>query len=796
MRTILTILLNSIFLVNLQAQSSISGKLTDEKQKNLKSFTVLLLKQSDSSLVKSTLTNELAVFTFKDISNGNYLILANGLSYQKNYTTVTVAGKDQTVSNIILKVAAVNLGEVTVTARKPFLEQRADKLVVNVEGSATAAGSTALEVLQKVPGVIVRNEQVTLAGKSSVNIMINGKTSQYTDINQVLATTAASNIEKIELISNPGARYDAAGGAIINIILKKNADMGTNGTVSVSGAMGLYKKDGNPIDRNFYRFTPYVSINNRKGKVNVYGNVNLFHRNLYNYSEFERVIPPSKFLQSKYEPNERNSSSYRAGIDYYADDKNTFGFLYRGYTLGSLEEAVNNTQQYNSNTGALISTFKTLNNNNIKRSNQAANVNWKHSFDSTGKELNVDLDYSNYQLNNTNDIQNIVSSGASTKSTQSINNPVQFTVLKIDYSHPINKDTKFELGSKLSFATIDNAIVFKNGDVIDPNRSTNFRYKENINAIYSSFMKKMGGWELNAGLRVEQTVATGESLNVEVLNRNYTKLFPSFFVTRKLDKNLSTVFQYSKRLNRPSYQQQNPFIEYADSLTYSKGNPLINPEMVDAYKLGLTYQNQPFFSVSYNKTKDVIFNSAPKQDGNQTYVMPENLGTYENITFELNFPLNFGKKISGYGGNHLIYNHYKADYLGGIYDQSKWNWQAYWQVAYKPKLGWNIEVSGFYTTKFLEEFLTINPLGSLNLAIQKSFWEKKGKLTLNFNDLLFTENSTAMIDYQYINIKIKSQSESRNVRLAFTYSFGNQKLKATRSRESASDAESNRVKSN
>jgi outer membrane receptor protein involved in Fe transport len=399
-------------------------------------------------------------------------------------------------------------------------------------------------------------------------------------------------------------------------------------------------------------------------------------------------------------------------------------------------------------------------------------------------------------MNNTNDIKNVLSNGNYTLSTQSINNPVHFTVGKIDYSNPINKDLKFEVGAKLSFATIDNSIVFKNGNVIDPKRSTNFQYKENINAVYTSFMKKMGGWELNAGLRLEQTIATGESEQVEVLNRNYTKLFPSFFLTRKLDKNFSTVFQYSKRVNRPSYQQQNPFIEYADSLTYSKGNPLIKPELVDAYKIGLTYQNQPFFSVSYNKTNDVIFNSAPKQDGNQTYVTPENLGIYENITFELNFPLNFGKKISGYGGNQLIYNHYNADYLGGIYDNKKWNWQAYWQVAYKPTPSWNFEVSGFYTTKLLEEFLTINPLGSLNLAIQKSFWEKKGKLTLNFNDILLSQKSSAMIDYQYINIKVHSMEETRNVRLAFTYSFGNQKLKAARSRESASDAESNRVKSN
>lgn len=796
MRYILSILFSTIFLLNLNAQYSIKGKISDEKQKSQKLTTVLLLKKSDSSLVKSTLTNDEASFSFTEVANGAYLILANSIGHEKNYTAIIVNGKDQSIGNIVLKMEAVNLGEVTVTARKPFLEQRADKLVVNVEGSATAAGSTALEVLQKVPGVIVRNEQVTLAGKSSVNIMINGKSSQYTDINQVLATTAASNIEKIELITNPGARYDAAGGAIINIILKKNADLGTNGTVSLATGMGLYKKDGSPIDRNFYRFTPYMSINNRKGKVNVYGNINFFHRNLYRYEEYERVIPPSRFLQSKYQPNNRNSSSYRAGIDYYADDKNTFGILYRGYSLGSLEEAVNNTQEFNSNSGALISTFQTLNNNNIKRRNQAGNINWKHSFDTTGKELNVDLDYSNYQLNNTNDIQNIVSSGASTKSTQAIDNPVQFTVLKIDYTHPINKDTKFEMGTKLSYATIDNAIVFKNGDVVDPKRSTNFQYKENINAVYTSFMKKLGGWELNAGLRVEQTIATGDSAKIQVLNRNYTQLFPSFFVTRKLDKSLSTVFQYSRRVNRPSYQQQNPFIEYADSLTYSKGNPLIKPEMVDAYKIGLTFQNQPLFSISYNKTTDVIFNSAPKQDGNQTYVTPENLGTYENVTFELNFPLNFGKKISGYGGNHLIYNHYKADYLGGIYDNAKWNWQAYWQVAYKPKPSWSIEISGFYTTKFLEEFLTIYPLGSLNLAIQKTFWEKKGKLTLNFNDILFSEKSTATIDYLYINIRAKSMEETRNVRLAFTYSFGNQKLKATRSRESASDAESNRVKSN
>jgi hypothetical protein len=172
---------------------------------------------------------------------------------------------------------------------------------------------------------------------------------------------------------------------------------------------------------------------------------------------------------------------------------------------------------------------------------------------------------------------------------------------------------------------------------------------------------------------------------------------------------------------------------------------LIRPELSDAYKLSLTYDNQPFFSVSYNKTHDVIFNDAPKQEGNLTYTTPENLAAFENIVFELNFPLNFGKTISGYGGNQFIYNHYKADYLGSMYNRSKWNWQAYWQVSYKPKPGWNFEVSGFYTTSLLEEFIEIQELGNLNFAIQKTFMEKKARISLNFNDILFSQKNRAAL---------------------------------------------------
>ncbi|MEY2903951.1 MAG: hypothetical protein RLY89_3057 [Bacteroidota bacterium] len=778
------------------AQPIISGKIVDEKQSPFKAANLLLLYAKDSSIYQSALTNTAGIFELKEIKPGKYLLLITSVGYQKKYLPITLDNRPVLLGTIALSLASNTLAEVTVVSKKPFLEQKSDRLVVNVENSPATAGANALEILQKVPGVIVRNENVTLAGKNSVNILINGKSSPYTDINQVLSNISAAGIEKIELMTNPGAKYDAAGGAVINIILKKNANLGTNGTVTVSGAMGLYEKGKDLIDRNFYRFTPNVSLNHREGKINAYGSINFFHRNLFEYSEYDRLIPPNRFFQTNYSPNNRNSSNYRAGLDYYANDKNTFGVLIRGFNLMSDEERDNTTQQFNSTSGQLLSTFKTLNNNKIQRNNLSGNLNWKHVFDSTGNELNMDFDYSNFQLTNTSDITNQLAGGGTNKLYQAVDNPVKFAVFKMDYTKPINKQSKLEMGAKFSLATIDNYLEFKQGTVIDPKRTVDFEYTENINAAYASYQHSFKQWELTTGLRAEQTVAKGVSQNKEVLNRNYLQLFPSVFLTRKINQHFSSVLQYSKRVDRPSYQQQNPFVEYLDSLTYSRGNPLIKPENTNAFKISLTYDNQPFFSVSYNKTTDVIIENAPKQDGNLTFTTPENLAKFENLTFELNFPIEIGKKISGFGGNQLILNHYNADYLGGVYNQKKWNWQAYWQIAYKPALSWNIEFSGFYTTQFLEEFVTIEPLGSMSLAIQKTIWDKKGKISLNFSDMLFTEKARGTADYQDIQLKFRSWSETRNIRLAFTYNFGNQKLKAARARASASEAESNRVKTN
>lgn len=784
-----------LFTMCLQAQT-ISGKITDDKQKPVKGATVLLLKQSDSSLVKSQLSNTEGVFVFSELLPGKYLVKINVVNQKMMLIPAELADAGIQLGTISLEPEAKTLKEVTIVSKKPFLEQKADKLIVNVEGSATAAGSTAMEVLQKVPGLIVTNDKITMPGKGTPAILVDGRLSQYTDIAQLLRDISADNIDKIEVVSNPGARYDASGGAVINIILKRNANLGTNGSVSFTTGVGLYNRETIRADQNFYRYNPAFSINNRKGKLNLFGGYSFFRRNWFQYSEFDRIISPNRFFQENYQPSDVNSHNFRVGADYYADKKNTFGVIARGFVRDGGTEGVNTTFQSDPVTGQALSSFQTLNSKVYKRNNFSGNVNWKHNFDTTGKTLNLDVDYSTFQLTNNSDIINKLQNGTSYTNNQFIKNPVQLLVLKADMEYPLNKKMKLEAGAKSSMAAIDNFLSFYQKGVLDDVRSTDFRYTENINALYSSIAYDLDKWKLQGGLRAEQTIAKGSSQSQKVLDRNYLQLFPSAFLTRKITDKLSTVLQYSRRVNRPSFQQQNPFIEFLDSLTYTRGNPLLKPETANEYKLSITYDNQPFFAISYNKKQDVIVNDAPNQVGNLTYTTPENLATYDNWTFELNFPIEFGKKVTGFGGNQFIYNRYRANYLGAQFNQRKWNWLAYWQVAYKPTDNWSFEVSGYYMTKSLQEFITLEDLGSFDFAIQRSFWNKKGRLTLNISDIFYGERSRGLINYEAINVKFRQLEESRNIRLAFRYSFGNQKLKAARSRNTAADAEENRVKTN
>ena len=777
------------------AQYKISGKVVEEN-KPASQATILLLKAADSVLVKSILSSAEGQFIFESIATGNYFISITKVGVKSVMLPLEVAQADLQLAEIRLQVEPKALGGVTVTARRPFLEQRADKLVVNVENSATAAGGTALEVLQKVPGVLVTNDNISMVGKPNVLILIDGRTTQYQDITQLLKDMPATNIEKIEVVSNPSAKYDASGGGVINIVLKRTANLGLNGNVSLSGGLSVYDKKKEGLNDTYYRVGPALNLNYRKGNWNVFGGYSLLNRSYFDNNTYDRGIETNRFVQINKEIGEVTSHNYRLGADYAWNKKNTVGVLLRGFYRTADEVVNNNTVQSKLSTGEMLSTFETINEEAITRSNLSANINWKHAFDSTGKELNVDADYAFFQLDNTGLITIQQANSILSRSNQNVDNPVNLGVFKVDYIHPLKNKAKMELGVKSTMASIDNRLLYLRNGVMDPRYSSEFLYKENVNAGYVTMHKALEKWELMAGFRIEQTIAKGDSAGKKALDRNYVQGFPSAFITYKVNENIAAGGQYSRRVTRPSFQQQNPFVNVIDSITYTRGNPLLKPQTTDGYKFTLSYKNQPFFGVSYNITRDVIFQNAPRQEGNLTYTTTENLARLENLAFELNFPIKIGNKIEGFGSNQFIQKHYKAEYLNGTYDKAKWNWMFYSQVTYRPTSTLSFEVTGFYTTRFLEEFLTLEPLGNLNFGVQKTIWDKKGRISLNCNDILYSDRAKGRLQYQDIDVALLEKHDSRSIRLAFSYSFGNQKLKAARNRNTGSDAEATRVQTN
>lgn len=783
--------------ITVKAQFQIQGKIISDKGSPLSNVTIALLRASDSQLVKTDLSNDKGAYLFPAIEKGEYFIQISKLGYDRKRIEKFILDKNTTL-NLTLQESAKKLKEVSVVATKPLLEQRADKLIVNVANSPIAAGGTAQEILKKVPGVIVVQDKVTLAGSGDVQIWIDGKPSVYQDINAVLRNMPGDQIEKIELIRQPGAKYDAAGGPIINIVLKKNARLGLNGTAQLS-LMGFQVNhaDVNQGIKEYGRANPSLSFNYRSGSWNLFGGASYSRGSGFQAIQIARFIENTTFRSPSLIESNNEALNLRIGADYFLNKKTTLGVLFKGFKTNNQRFNNNLTNVFDAPSQAMTNSFFTNTNSNSDNQNLSANFNLKHLFDTTkDHSLNFDFDYARYELTMRDDIEIFQNNAPLVKSnsTQQINQPVQLVVAKLDYTLPLDSTMRLEMGAKTSFAQIDNDLRFYRGTTLSANESNQFLYKENISAAYTNFHKSWKKLEFNVGLRTENTIATGTAGTAELLNRNYLQWFPNASLLYKLNKQMGVQLAYTKRVNRPSFNQQNPFRRFIDSLTYQSGNPNLFPEVAHNGQLAIVYEGQPFISVEYNVTDDVIIDNAPKLEGNTTFTTADNLAKKYNWTLQANFPIKFGKIIDGYGGNQLIYNHYKAQYLGSTYDASRWHWLAYVGVTAKLPKDFALELNGFYITKFLEEFITINTMSGFDLAVSKTFWEKRGRLTLNFSDIFYGQKVNGLIEFNNIRAEFIQREFSQNLRLTFSYNFGNNKLLKQRNRKTGAEDENSRVK--
>lgn len=796
-----------------QAQLTSAGKVTGSikdggQQKVIDAASISLLKAKDSSLVKIAVTDKEGNFSIENVKEGSYLVLATSIGHSKTYSQVFTIAADQSNANVgtlQLVPADKSLKEVTVVSKKPFIERKADRTVLNVEASISNTGSTALEVLEKAPGVTVdKDGNISLKGKQGVMIMVDGKQTYLSgpELTNMLRNMSSNQLDQIEIMTNPSAKYDAAGrSGIINIKTKKNKQKGFNGSASTAYTQGIYSRTSNSLNFNY-----------KNGKVNLFSTLSANYRN--NFQEldiYRRYTNTDKSTKAIFEQNSfqtRHGGNYNAklGADFYVNKKTTIGVVLSGVTNPQAQNA-ENTSYLKSNTGTVDSIVQAISSEHSKWKNGSVNLNLRHVFDSTGRELTFDADYLRYDATKDQRFYNTSYTPQWALKTSDIllgelPSAIKIYSAKMDYIHPLKKGAKIEAGLKSSFVETDNTAgyyslvgITKTPDYEKTNR---FDYKENINAAYLNFNKEMKKWSIQSGLRLENTNYEGNQFGNptkpdSAFKRSYTSLFPTLFVGYNPTEKNQFSFSYGRRINRPDYEDLNPFLFFLDKYTYGAGNPFLKPMYSHVLEASHTYKQMFTTTLNYSYTKD-LFNEVFRQKDFATIVSQGNYGSMEDASISVNAQVPVGKVWNTNIYTEAKYNRFKGLLNGDDVDVSATTFLVNVNNQFKFKKGWSAEVSGWYRTKGVEGQLLIKSLGQLNTGVQKQVIKNKGTLKLTVNDVLRTRNPRGEINFQNTEARFRQYSDNRTVTLSFSYRFGKPIKGIQKRKTGGAGTEQNRVK--
>lgn len=787
-----------------------AGKITgtgrDEANKPAEFVTIALYSAGDSSLVKTAVSDDKGFFEFDEIQQGAYFFKVSGMSFETYASSVFSLSAEKPAldfPDIMLKPGAKALTEITVSTDKQFIERKLDKLVVNVENSIVSAGNTVLEVLQRSPGITVNEESgINMKGKSGVVVMIDGKPSPLsgTDLISYLKTIPASNIQSIELISNPSARYDAAGNAgIINIKFKKDKRQGFNGSATASYGQGVYPKP-----------SASANFNVREKKWNFFGSYSYSQPMNFTYFYINRKFfdqdhnLASTFGQESYTKQPFSAHNTRLGVDFYATHKTVIGVMVNGnWNNGSRDGTTNATIRdkdgildYTTTTGIL---------SNEKRFNGFGNLNFKHTFDSTGKELTADIDYGSFTSNTLQDVRNINAfpDGTRFSDTRLMTDQVgDITVqsVKADYVHPFTEKDRLELGVKSSLVTSNNDVKFFNvlndEKIVDTSRSNHFIYHENINAAYLSFAKEMIKWDLQCGLRMEHTNTKGEQLATgATFSRNYVSFFPNVVVNRRLAKENSLSLSYARRIDRPSYRQLNPFKVFVDSYTYVVGDPTLRPVMTNVFELNHTLKGKYITTISYTNSKQSITDIFVQDDVSKiSYQTPANIRDFEQYNLGVYVPFKIKKWMSSTLSGSVYRNIYASPLQGANLQQSFNSWDMNLNNVFTfGNSGWSAELNGYYQSKMVWGLFYIKSLAQVTAGIQKVSKNKNSVFKLSVSDLFLTNHIAVTVQYQNQDFVTERTWDSRVATFSYTYRFGKSTVAKARQRSSGVEDEKRRA---
>lgn len=782
-----------------QSTQKISGAALSEGEPVL--FANVLVKATaDSSVAKFGITDTLGAFTISGVPNGDYFLQISSIGFENYFSDpFTVNNAPVALGELEIKRDA-DLEAVEVLEMRPIIEVLPDKTVFNVENTLNATGSNGFDLLRKAPGVVIdNNNNIIIEGKSGVQIFIDNKPSILAgdDLINYLRTLQAADIDKLEIITQPSSKYDAAGNAgIINIILKRDKNLGTNGTITAGYSYG----------RNHHANSS-ISINHRNKKSNIYAAYSNNFGKSWSFFNMDRLQYGYLYNSETTNNNYVGAHNARAGADYFINEKHTIGVLVSGNYFDSEGQGITNTfiipVESNTPEQQLIAENTGFGTN----TQIAANINYQFG-DTLGHEFSTDLDFATYNSDATNYQPNLYLDGA-TQDTLFENNyrmitPTQISIYsaKMDYSQNLWKG-KLSLGVKSSLVTTDNTFEFYDvvdgGDVLNTDRSNEFIYTENINAAYLNYAKQLNAkWNLQLGLRAEHTLSNGELISTQdndndLVRRSYINLFPSGGLTFNQNHNHLWSFTFGKRIVRPNYQTLNPFVSQSTELSFMQGNPFLQPQYGYNARLAHTFKYRFTTSVSYSYVQDYFAKVTDTLGLDKAFLTTLNVADQSTINIGVSLPF----QIKRWWSMYLSVNAFSTAYLA---NDPKFNpieqktVSLFAQNTFVLPKGFKLEISGWFSSPSIwgGTYLT-QSLGAFNAALEKKFFNEKLSLRINGSDIFYTSFWKASATFGDVSFDGSGGYESQRIGINLTYNFGNKEVKRARDRETGLEDENKRT---
>lgn len=790
--------------------SGIKGVVTDDTGP-VSFATVLLLNSSDQSMIKAAYTEDDGSFVLPVNTAGSYILKVSFVGYD-DYMSEPIdytPGNVTDLPAISLSTQSQKIEEVVVTAKRPMIEVKPDRTVFNVEGSTNAQGENALALLRKAPGVVVdNNDNIQLLGKSGVQVYIDGRPSPLSadDLAAFLQTIQANDIDNIEIITNPSAKYEAQGNAgIINIKLKKNKNFGTNGSVSFNGSQGEFRSASTSVNLNY-----------RNKKTNLFGNYTIGRNENESFINLRRDFPTAFFDQRAINQNEDFNNNFKAGLDYYASSKSTFGVLVTGF-ISDGDNLNSSLTDISVDRGTeVLEILDASNDQENQRSNFNFNANYR--FDNgSGTTVNVDADYGRFDFNSFSFQPNIYLTGDGQTSLrqntfgQDQLTDIDISSIKIDYETQKEWGT-LGIGGKISNVLTGNDFEFLDfpddtpgNGIRNDAQSNDFSYEERVTAVYTTYTYGKQKWNVQLGMRMEHTnsngILTSTQQNTEN-KRDYTDFFPNAGVTYNVNQKNVLRLSYGRRLDRPNYQDLNPFEFRVNELSFAKGNPNLNPQYTQNIQLGHTYNYRLNTTLSFSETTDLITRLTDTADVIQSFITWENLSTQRTYSINVSYPFNLSQKWNVYANLSGVRTENRSTPGDSRFTEEKNvnldanTFNMYAQSSYRLPKGFSLELSGYYSSPGIwgGNFET-QEYWNVDFGVQKKLFEERATLTLGVSDIFRSQEWEAQNVFGDLRIDGEGGYDSRRFKVGFTYNFGSDTVKKSRRRQTGLDSEQKRTQS-